>query len=171
MMELAMKTITADTTIGSHNANKLVISLSSGFVEDPGTSSLRRERVVEARLDQRYRLVNVSARDHERGDEAHRAHTAGQQQQAIVVSGGEHLLAQRARGLARGAILDQFHTDHQALATHVADAFEALLQIAQATDEVVAHARGIRRIFALHQVERCERGRTAKRIAAERVAV
>jgi hypothetical protein len=28
MMELAMKTITADTTIGSHNANKLVMSLS-----------------------------------------------------------------------------------------------------------------------------------------------
>jgi hypothetical protein len=33
MMELAMKTITADTTIGSHNANKLVMSVSSGFVD------------------------------------------------------------------------------------------------------------------------------------------
>jgi hypothetical protein len=28
-----MKTITADTTIGSHNANKLVMSLSSAYLE------------------------------------------------------------------------------------------------------------------------------------------
>ncbi|KAF4278651.1 hypothetical protein CNMCM8686_000111 [Aspergillus fumigatus] len=50
--------------------------------------------------------------------------------------------AERVIGLARVAVLHQFHAQQQAQAAHVADGFVALLQFQQAAAQVVALPAG-----------------------------
>ena len=74
-------------------------------------------------------------------------------------------------GARAGAVGHQLHADHQSLAAHVADALEALLQLAQPREEILADLRGVGGVFALHQLEGGEGRRAAQRVAAEGVAV
>ena len=83
----------------------------------------------------------------------------------------QDLLTQSGGGLAAGAVGDQFRADHQSLAAHVADAVEALLQLAQAREQVIADLGGIGRIFALHEIERGQRRGATDWVTAEGVAV
>ncbi len=55
---------------------------------------------------------------------------------------------ERARRFALAPWRDELRADHEPLAAHVTDAFEALLQGAQPLDEVAADGRGVGRVLA-----------------------
>jgi hypothetical protein len=129
------------------------------------------QQLGQAVVEQLDRFIHIRLLDDQRRHEAHRALSAREQDQAVVISPGDQGIAEFPGRLLARPVLHQFDADHEALAPHLSDNGEFVREQAQPAHEVVPDLGRVGAVFTLDEIDGRERSRATHWISAERIAV